>query len=142
MRIVEPSATLTLEAAEAIVSAAIREGLKNGVPLNAAVVDQGGNLIAFLGSTGLFLESIKIAQDKARSAAGFGMSTDALTGALRGDDDVYNGIAFRAGVTAFGGGFPIRVEGMLVGGIGVSGGSLDDDRGAAKAGLLAVGIEL
>ncbi|HOV02869.1 MAG TPA: heme-binding protein [Kaistiaceae bacterium] len=140
MRIVETSAALTLEAAEAIVSAAVRAGLKRGVKLNAAVVDQGGNLLAFLRAPGAFLESIAIAQDKARSAAGFGLSTDELAGALKGDDDVYNGIALRAGVAAFGGGYPIRVEGILVGGVGVSGGSLDDDRGAAKAGLAAIGI--
>ena len=106
----------------------------------AVVVDAGGNLLACIRPTGAFVASVGIARDKAWTAATFGMSTDALHDAVASPPQLYDGIAVRPGVVLFGGGFPIVHEGQVIGGIGCSGGSEDQDRSCAQAGLAALGL--
>ena len=82
-----------------------------------------------------------IAIDKAYTAAGFGLPTSAWTAALESHSAaVREGLPRRPRMVCFGGGLPIRNEGKLIGGIGVSGGSEDQDEACARAGLTAIGL--
>lgn len=126
------------EAAIAAVTAAVARGRELGCAVNAAVVDAGGNLVAFLRAHGAFLHSIGIAQDKAYSAVSFGMPTSRLYEIIQGSAAVRDGLIRRDRLTAFGGGFPIVDEGRVIGGVGVSGGSEEQDAICAQAGLAAI----
>ncbi len=131
--------SISSAAALAAVSAAVQKGVEAGCRMNAAVVDAGGNLLAFLRADGAFLHSIGIAQDKALTAVGFGMSTSQLYQAVKEPEVLREGIQRRDRVVLFAGGFPIVVAGEVVGGIGCSGGSEEQDCLCAKAGLAAIG---
>lgn len=138
--------TIGDEAALAAVAAAVRRGRELGVAVNAAVVDAGGNLAAFLRAPGAFLHSIDIAQDKALTAVSFGMATADLGRLIAGNPDLRDGLIRRDRLTAFAGGYPIRIggpgpEGRVVGGIGVSGASEEQDCLCALAGLAALGLQ-
>ena len=140
MRIVAPQNVVHWEAAAAATAEAARFAEAAGIKINVAVVDAGGNLAAFLRMPGAFLHSIDIAIDKAYTAAGFGLPTAAWTEALESHSPaVRNGIPRRPRMVCFGGGLPIRHEGFLIGGIGVSGGSEQQDESCARAGLEAIG---
>ena len=129
------------EAAAAAVAAAARSAEDAGIRVNIAVIDAGGNLAAFLRMPGAFLHSIDIAIDKAYTAAGFGLPTAAWTEVLAADSPaVRSGIPMRPRMVCFGGGLPLRHEGKLIGGIGVSGGSEIEDEACARAGLAAIGL--
>src|SRR5208283_5410859 len=122
------------DAALRAVEAAVAEGRERG----AAVVDIGGDLVACLRADGAFSASVTITRDKAYTAAVFGVSTDDLSNALKDNPVLHHGIAIRPGVALFGGGLPIVEDGAVIGAIGVSGGSEDDDRACAKAGASAL----
>ena len=119
------------------VEAAVAKGRERGVAVVAAVVDIGGDLVACLRADGAFAASVSIAKDKAYTAAVFGASTDDLSEGLKANPVLHHGIAIRPGVVLFGGGVPIVEEGAAVGAVGVSGGSEDDDRACARAGVEA-----
>ena len=122
------------------VSAAVAHGRSRGAATVAAVVDPSGDTVACLRADGAFSASAGIAQDKAYTAAVFGISTDQLCAALEHREVLREGIALRPRVILFGGGLPIVEDGRVVGAIGVSGGSEDDDRACAQAGLAALGL--
>jgi uncharacterized protein GlcG (DUF336 family) len=129
------------EAAATAVAAAVRWAEEAGTRVNVAVVDSGGNLAAFLRMPGAFLHSIEIAIDKAYTAAGFGLPTGAWSEALMAHSPaVRAGIPMRPRMVCFGGGLPLRHEDRLIGGIGVSGGSEEQDEACARAGVLAIGL--
>ena len=112
---------------------AVAKGRDRGISVVAAVVDVGGDLMACLRADGAFSASIGIARDKAYTAAVFGASTDNLSSGLKDNPVLHRGIAIRPGVVLFAGGLPILDGGAVIGAIGVSGGSEDDDRASAKA---------
>jgi uncharacterized protein GlcG (DUF336 family) len=90
---------------------------------------------------GAFLHSIEIAIDKAYTAASFGLPTGAWTEALMAHSPaVRSGIPLRPRMVCFGGGLPLRHEDRLIGGIGVSGGSEQEDEACARAGVTAIGL--
>lgn len=131
------------EAAQAALAAAVRKADALGIKVNVAVADSGGNLAGFLRMPGAFLHSIDIAIDKAYTAAGFGLSTALWTEVLKDHSaGVRDGLPRRPRLVAFGGGLPIRVDGDLLGGIGVSGGSEEQDEQCARAGLAAIDAEV
>ncbi len=135
MEIIQKTATLTLPAARAVASAASKKAEMLGCCVNVAVVDASGQLICFERKPGAFIESIGIAQDKAKTAAGFGMATENLAESFQRDDSLRIGIGGREGVAAFKGGYPIKVRDQIVGAIGVSGASDEQDSEIAKAGM-------
>jgi len=132
--------TISSAAAQAAVDAAIARGRQDGKAVVAAIVDIGGELMALLRADGAFAASVTIARDKAYTSAVFGLASDQLGEALSSSEILRDGIALRPNVVLFGGGFPIVSDGQVIGGIGVSGGSEDDDRACAKAGLAALGL--
>lgn len=135
-----PTKCLTAMAAHTAVLVAVQKAQDLGVAVAACVVDAGGNQIAFLRGDGAFLPSGAIARDKAFTAAGFGAPSGALYDALSGDAAVLAGISAQPGIALFAGGLPIRAGTELVGGIGVSGASADQDEICARAGLTAIGL--
>lgn len=128
------------EAAAQIVRAAVAHAGANGWRINVAVVDAGGNLAAFLRMPGAFVPSIDIAIDKAWTAAGFGFPTGDWMKAVEGNEGMKLGFSARPRLVVFGGGLPIRVGGQLIGGVGVSGASEEQDEACARAGLAAIGV--
>jgi uncharacterized protein GlcG (DUF336 family) len=132
--------SIAAAAAYAAVEAATAQGGALDKAVVAAVVDASGDLVALLRADGAFKASVGIAQDKAYTAAIFGIATDVLSGALSANPTLHQGIALRPGVVLFAGGLPIVWNGEVIGGIGVSGGSEDDDRACAHAGLAALGL--
>lgn len=139
MELVRSHSTLTLAAARLAVDAAVAEAERLGVRMNVAVTDPGGALLAFARMDGAFTASADIAIDKARTVVSFGgTATDALYSALSGEDAVIRGIGNRPGVAAFGGGVPVTIAGEVVGAVGASGGSAEEDRTVADAGRAAV----
>lgn len=132
--------SVSSQAALTAVAAAVEHGRALKCNMVAAVVDCGGNLLACLRADGAFLHSIAIAQDKAYTAAGFGISTAALYEAVKEPASLRDGIMHRDRLVLFGGGFPILADGEPIGGIGVSGGSEEQDSRCAQAGLAAIGL--
>jgi uncharacterized protein GlcG (DUF336 family) len=131
---------ITAEAAAAALQAAVAHATTLGIRVNVAVADPSGLLAGFLRMPGAFVHSVDIAIDKARTAAGFGFPTSGW-GAVVGDDELLRlGLNQRPGLVMFGGGLPIVEAGQRIGGIGVSGGSAEQDEACAAAGLRALGL--
>ncbi|MCU7851868.1 MAG: heme-binding protein [Candidatus Thiodiazotropha sp. (ex Monitilora ramsayi)] len=122
------------------VTAASQHAEGIGVVINAAVVDRGGNLLAFQRQNGAPLHSISIAIDKAYSAVSFGFSTADWLSLIGDQPPLREGLVQRDRLVIFGGGLPIRVDGELVGAIGVSGASETEDEACARAGIEAIGL--
>ena len=123
-------------AAHAAVGAAAQAALELGVCVNIAVVDRHGQLTAFVRMNDAPMHSIEIAIDKAYTAAAFGLPTGQWHEALQAHSPaVREGIVLRPRFVSFGGGFPIACGEERIGGIGVSGGSEEQDEIIARAGL-------
>ena len=141
MKISTRKDVVSWEAAAAMVDAAARSAEQAGILVNIAVVDASGNLAAFLRMPDAPLHSIEIAIDKAYTSASFGLPTSAWTEALASHSAaVREGLPLRPRMVCFGGGLPVRFEGQLIGAIGVSGGSEQEDEMCARAGLAAIGL--
>jgi glc operon protein GlcG len=131
---------LTLEGARAVLASAERRAAEIQVPMNIAVVDDGGHLLAFARMDGAKPASIAVAQVKARAAA----MRRATTGpAMTGDQvnvALAMGLASAAAEhqTPIRGGVPLVVDGEVVGAIGVSAGTEDQDLDVARAGAAAI----
>lgn len=138
MKLSIPQACITEEAAHAAVAAAVAHARQLGIRINVAVVDPSGTLMAFLRMPGAFVHSVQIAIDKARTAAGFGFSTSQWKSIVGDDALLAAGLNKQPGLTMFGGGLPMEDAGQLIGGIGVSGGSAEQDELCARAAIDAV----
>ena len=129
---------IDFRAAHVCVEAAVSHGLRIGAPLPAAVVDGSARLTAFLRSGSAFVRSTEIAVNKAETAAGFRMETGALYGMVKDNAAVLEGLRSLPGAALFGGGVPIMFADEVIGAIGVSGGSEDQDIECARAGIAAI----
>lgn len=128
-------------AAHLAVGAAVLAARDRGVCINVAVVDAGGVLAAFLRMPGAPLHSVDIAIDKAYTAVSFGLATSQWQAVLQQHSAaVREGLVLRPRFVAFGGGLPLMECGQRIGGIGVSGGSEQQDEDCARAGLIAIGL--
>ena len=126
--------TVTHELAAAMVDAAIRRAKELGTKQNVAVVDEGGNLKAFGRMDGAPLLGIEGCQRKAFTAL-FGVSTVDFYKWIKDDPSLLTGLSHFSRATVVGGGLPIVLDGELIGGIGVGGGTVDEDVACAQAGL-------
>jgi uncharacterized protein GlcG (DUF336 family) len=133
-------ATISAEAALTAVQAAQAEARRRDIGVVAAVVDAAGHLLACLRGDDAFIASVEVARDKAWTAAVFKASTAGLGKALSENPILLDGIAAREHVVLFAGGFPLREQGAVIGGIGVSGGTEEEDCACAEAGLRALGL--
>ncbi len=129
---------IRLEDARRIIAAAEKKAEELGQPMNIAVVDEGGNLIAFERMENAWLGSIDIAQKKAWTSRAFDITTKDLGDNSQLGDQFFGIHASNNGkVMIFAGGIPIRKDGKVVGAIGISGGSGVQDHAVAEAGVAA-----
>ena len=127
--------SISSELAQNMVNAALAKARELGVTENVAILDDGGNLKAFGRMDGAPILCIEIAQNKAYTAL-FGVSTQAFFDFIQGDPSLLAGIPTLARVAAWGGGLPIKVDGEIVGAIGVSGApAVQNDVDCASAAL-------
>jgi glc operon protein GlcG len=126
---------ISLEHAQGAIAAAIAESKKRGWKLNVAVVDSGGNLVAFARQDGAQLASIAISEHKARVSVKFRRETKALEGGVQAGN---NYLLTLDDVIASRGGIPLIVEGKMIGGIGCSGGTGSQDEVVCKAGAATI----
>jgi uncharacterized protein GlcG (DUF336 family) len=126
---------ISLDRAEAALSAAVGESKERGWKLNVAVVDGGGNLVAFARMDGAQLASIAISEHKARAAATFRRETKAFEAGIQAGN---NYLITLDGVIGSRGGIPLLEGGKLIGAIGCSGGTGSQDEVVCKAGAATV----
>ena len=130
--------SVTLSSAQAVVEAACAKAEEIGVPMNVAVVDDGNNLTAFGRMDGAWLGSIDIAQNKAYTARSFDMPTKDLAPLCQPGQPLFGIHASNQGrLIIFAGGIPLQSGDQVVGAIGVSGGSVEQDHEVAEAGVAA-----
>src|SRR3984893_12326787 len=130
--------SISSELAQKMVDAAVAKAKEIGVSENVAILDDGGNLKGFSRMDGGPIPTIEIAQNKAYTAL-FGLSTQDFFNFIQGDPSLLAGIPTLGRVAAWGGGFPIKVDGEIVGAIGVSGApAVQNDVDCAKAALALV----
>jgi ATP:cob(I)alamin adenosyltransferase len=130
----ESSMKLTLATAQKLVAAMQAEAEIMKIPMVISVVDDGANLIALERMDGALLVSLKIAPNKAKTAVALQTSTDQLAAPSAPGGSLF-GLGSDPEVIIFGGGFPLKVDGVIVGAVGVSGGSVEEDMRCAGAGV-------
>jgi uncharacterized protein GlcG (DUF336 family) len=133
------SDTITLAEARSVIAAAEKRAEEINQPQNIAVVDEGGNLISHLRMDGGWLGSVDISINKAWTARSFDIETKDLADNSQPGGPFFGIHASNGGrVMIFAGGIPLRRNGKIVGGIGVSGGGGDQDQTVAEAGASAL----
>ena len=131
-------ASISQSAADALLEAGAKAAVEIGVPMVIAVVDESGILKAFRRMDGAALLSVEIAQNKAYTAVSFGMPTHEWFEFIKNDPPLLHGIVHTPRLVVFGGGYPVTLDGKVVGGIGVSGGHYSQDMKVAEAALAAL----
>jgi uncharacterized protein GlcG (DUF336 family) len=132
-------ASISTEAARRLIEAAEAKAAELGKPFVTAVVDDRGVLKAFSRMDGAPLLSVQVAQDKAYTAAGFGLPTHGWHDFIKDDAPLADGAPTGIDrLVVFGGGYPLMVGEQLVGGVGVSGGHYSEDMAVAEAALAAL----
>lgn len=124
---------ISLERAQAAINAVVAEASKREWKMNVAVVDSGGNLVAFQRMDGAMLASIQIAEHKARAAAMFRRETRVFENSVQVNG--FNYLMTLDGLIASRGGIPFIERGRLIGAIGVSGGTDSQDETVCRAGV-------
>jgi len=133
-------AMMTIEEARRIISAAEQKAQEIGQPMNIAVVDAGRNLKAFVRMEDAWLGSIDISIDKAFTSASFKMSTLELVDLTQPEQPLFGLNTTNDGrIVIFAGGIPLKRDDEIVGAIGVSGGTVEQDQEVAEAGVSAFG---
>jgi uncharacterized protein GlcG (DUF336 family) len=130
---------LTLIEARKIIASASKKAVEIGQPMNIAVVDGGGNLLAFERMEGAWLGSIDISMKKAWTSRAFDISTRDLSGPSQPGQQFYGiHVSNEGKVMIFAGGIPLKKGGKIIGAVGVSGGSGEQDQAVAEAGTKAI----
>lgn len=137
------SHTLTLEAAQTALEAALAKARDIGSPSSIAILDRGRELAAFARMDGALLASAEISQAKAYTAGSLDCATRDLDAATQPGAPLYglqtSHLSAGRALVTFGGGVPISVNGEVVGAVGVAGGTPDQDHEIAAAGAAAAG---
>ncbi len=130
---------ITQAQAAIVVEGALKKAVEQGVPMNIAVVDAGGRLKAFVRMDGAFLGSIDGSIGKAETARLFNMSTADLGAAAQPGGELFGIEVTNGRLVIFGGGELLKdAGGVIIGAIGVSGGSVAEDTNVARAGVAAL----
>ncbi|SEM18659.1 Uncharacterized conserved protein GlcG, DUF336 family [Bosea lupini] len=131
--------TLTLADAKQMLEAGEAKAVGLGIPYNIAVVDAGGALIAFTRQDGALAGSIDLAIGKAKTARMFDKTTDYLAELAQPGAPLFGIERSNGGnVVIFGGGLPVKVDDQIVGAVGTSAGSVDQDIAVAEAAAAAI----
>jgi glc operon protein GlcG len=125
-------APIVLERAEAAIAAAVAEAKRRDWKMNVAVVDSGGNLVAFQRMDGAQVASIQVSEHKARASATFRRETKVFENGIQLTG--FNYLMTLDGVVASRGGIPLIEGGRIIGAIGCSGGTGSQDEVSCKAG--------
>ena len=126
--------TISQQLSDQVLAAAQAKAVEISVPMNIAVLDDGANLKAFVRMDGALLGSTDIALKKAKTAAVFGMATEEVGEFCKPGGTSPGLEQTNGGLVVFAGGIPLRgADGRLIGAVGVSGGSVDQDRQVAVA---------
>ena len=129
---------VTLSDARRIIAAAEKKAAEIEQPMNIAVADAGGNLVSHVRMDGAWIGSIDIAQKKAYTSRAFDIATKDLASHTQSGQQFFGIHASNDGrIMIFAGGIPLNKDGKVVGAIGVSGGSGDQDHAVAEAGAAA-----
>src|SRR5213593_1962994 len=129
---------VTLKEARSVIAAAEKKAAEIGQPMNIAVADAGGNLVAHVRMDGAWIGSIDISIKKAYTSRAFDISTKDLATHSQSGGQFFGIYASNDGkVMIFAGGIPLQKNGKVVGAIGVSGGSGEQDHAVAEAGARA-----
>jgi len=129
---------VSLEDARRVIAAAERKAVDIGQPMNIAVADEGGNLISHVRMDGAWIGSIDISINKAYTSRAFDIATkDLATHSQSGGQFFGIHVSNHGRIMIFAGGIPLRKGGKVVGAIGVSGGSGEQDHAVAEAGAAA-----
>jgi len=128
--------SVDLTDARRIISAAERQAIEIGIPYNIAVVDGGGGLVAHVRMDGAWLGSVDIAINKAWTARAFDASTEDLSHLTQSGQQGFGlNTTNDSKVVIFGGGIPIKRDGVVIGAVGASGGSVEQDVAVARAAI-------
>src|SRR5271168_5123589 len=126
---------VTLQEARKIIGAAENKAIEINQPMNIAVVDEGGNLVSHVRMDGAWIGSIDIAINKAFTSRAFDISTKDLAQHSQSGGQFFGiHVSNHGRVMVFAGGIPLKRDGKIVGAIGVSGGSGEQDHAVAEAG--------
>src|SRR5271156_3780770 len=129
---------VTLSDARRVTAAAEKKAAEIGQPMNIAVADEGGNLVSHVRMDGAWIGSIDISQKKAYTSRAFDIATKDLAPHCQSGSQFFGIHASNDGkIMIFAGGIPLKKDGKVVGAIGVSGGSGDQDHAVAEAGAAA-----
>lgn len=133
------AADVDLEAAMRVVDAALAKSTEIGTKMNVAVVDAGGTLKAFARQDGAWLGSVDIAMKKAKTARYFDMPSHKIGELSQPGGPLYNIEVSNQGLISFPGGVPLtNADGVIVGAVGVSGSTVENDLTVAEAGAAAL----
>ena len=129
---------VTLDYARRVIAAAENKAKQIGQPMNIAVVDGGGNLVAHIRMDGAWIGSIDISINKAYTSRAFDIATRDLATHSQSGGQFFGIHASNHGrIMVFAGGIPLKRDGKVVGAVGVSGGSGEQDHAVAEAGAAA-----
>ena len=134
--------SIDIDTAEQAIAGAAKKAGELGLKMCIAVSDESGDLKAFRRMDGAPKLSIQIAEDKAFTSAAYGLPTHVWYDFIKDDPPLLHGITHTPRLIVFGGGFPIVLEGEVVGAIGISGGHYKQDMECARAALQAIGAEV
>ena len=130
---------ITLEQAQKAIEAGVQKSDQLGLKMNIAVVDAGANLVGFARMDGAWLGSVDIAIRKAKTARFFDMNTGEIGQLSQPGGALFNLELSNGGLITFPGGIPIKDrEGVIIGAIGVSGSTVENDHTVALAGVEAL----
>lgn len=129
--------SMPLSKAQPVIDAAVAKANEIGQPMNIAVVDDGGHLVAFARMDGAIKASIDISIRKARTSILMNLPTSALMDLVQPGAELFGLEQTSGGLVVFGGGILLTVDGVVVGAIGVSAGSVEQDVSVAEAGKAA-----
>src|SRR6202140_60277 len=129
---------VTLADARRVIAAAEKKAAEIGEPMNIAVADGGGNIVSHVRMDGAWIGSIDISQKKAYTSRAFDIATKDLATHSQSGNQFFGIHASNDGkIMIFAGGIPLRKDGKVVGAVGVSGGSGEQDHAVAEAGVAA-----
>ena len=131
--------TVSLDDARRVIAAGEAKAREIGQPMNVAVADAGGTLVAHVRMDGAWIGSVDIAIGKAFTSRAFDITTQDLAANAQSGDQFFGIHASNGGrVMIFAGGIPLKSEGVVVGAVGVSGGSGEQDHAVAEAAAAAL----
>ena len=130
--------TITLKEAQRVIESARQKAKEIDTKMNISVVDSGANQVAFIRMDGAWLGSADIALKKAKTARFFDMPTGEIGKLSQPGKSLYNIEHSNGGLISFPGGIPIKKDEKIIGAIGVSGSTVEDDYAVAQAGVNAI----